>query len=80
MTTRRQVLISAGLIGAAVVTVAAFTMTGADPVASGPAGHDHSAMAAAETTGPVTLDPAAARRIGVSYATATMRPFTSSTA
>lgn len=74
MTTRKQVLISAGLIVAAVVTVAAVTVTGADPVTSVPAGHDHSAMAAAEATGPVTLDPAAARRIGVSYATATMQP------
>lgn len=78
MNTRKQLLLSATLVGAALTTVGLYAAI-ASPGASTRAaqGHDHAAMAA-ESSGearPVRLDGESARRIGVTYATATLRPF-----
>ncbi|HET7464595.1 MAG TPA: efflux RND transporter periplasmic adaptor subunit [Longimicrobium sp.] len=74
MNTHRQILLSAAVLGLAVGTVGVYTLL-ARPRdgAAAPAGHDHAAMAgggAAEGPRPVRLDAEAARRIGVTYATA----------
>ncbi len=72
MTTRKQILISAGIVGAAAVVLAIFAVTGpAGEVAEGGmGGHDHAAMLAAggDELRPVRLDPEGARRIGLAYA------------
>jgi membrane fusion protein, copper/silver efflux system len=75
MTTRNQILFSIGLVAVAAAFV--FVRTGRQAVAETPAqGHDHAAMAAASSEpSPVHLDPESARRIGVTYAVVTNKPF-----
>jgi Cu(I)/Ag(I) efflux system membrane fusion protein len=72
MTTRKQVLISAGIVGAAGVVLAAFAARGSagGKGAGGMGGHDHAAMLAAggDELRPVRLDPEGARRIGITFA------------
>jgi Cu(I)/Ag(I) efflux system membrane fusion protein len=78
MTARRQVLVSVVIIGTALAVLAAVSLRGNDGavVEAEPQAHDHAAMAAAAgEVQPVTLDPESARRIGVTYATAMLRPF-----
>ncbi len=71
MSTRNQIFLAVVLALGAVGVVVAFGFGeegqggGADPMA----GHDHSAMAAADEAQPVSLDAEASRRIGVTYAT-----------
>lgn len=71
MTTRKQVLISAGILGAAAISLAIFTATdSAGEVADGGmGGHDHAAMMAAggDELRPVRLDQEGARRIGMTF-------------
>ena len=80
MNTRKQLLISALLVGAALGSVGLYTALASPEDASGGAsGHDHAAIAPSggEEAGPVTLTTEAARRIGVTYATASLKPFRS---
>jgi Cu(I)/Ag(I) efflux system membrane fusion protein len=71
MSTRMQAALSAALVLAAVVTVAAFRLVDRKAPAAMPAGHSHGAAAPAPA-GPqaVGLTAEGARRIGVSYAQA----------
>jgi Cu(I)/Ag(I) efflux system membrane fusion protein len=79
MTVRRQIVLAAAIIGVAMAAVVVVALRGeAAPSAdTGPIeSHDHAAMTAGSTAlQPVTLDPEAAGRIGVTYATAALRPF-----
>ncbi len=52
----------------------AFLLTRGREEAQGAEGHNHGASAAASAASPVSLDPEAAQRIGVTYATATVGP------
>ena len=77
MTTRKQIVLSLGLVGAALGTVAAFTLTGRGEPEQDAAmeGHDHGAsLGGTGELRPVRLDEEAARRVGVTYATATVKP------
>ncbi|HEU0077512.1 MAG TPA: efflux RND transporter periplasmic adaptor subunit, partial [Longimicrobiaceae bacterium] len=78
MNTRRQILVSAAVVGLALGTVGLYSVLGNDDGAGGAAGggHDHAAMAAVGTgeSRPVRLDAEAALRIGVTFATAERRP------
>jgi Cu(I)/Ag(I) efflux system membrane fusion protein len=71
MSARKQVLVSVALVAVAAAVVALATM-GGGPADGGEQGHDHapSSGGAGEARSPVRLDAAAARRIGVAYATA----------
>jgi RND family efflux transporter MFP subunit len=79
MNTRRQLLLSSALLGAAVVAVGAYAVTDRQsPSAAAQAGeHDHAAAqpAADGQLRSVRLDAAAAQRIGVTYATVVLAPF-----
>jgi Cu(I)/Ag(I) efflux system membrane fusion protein len=78
MNTRRQILVSAAVVGLALGTVGLYVVLAPDEGAgTGAGGHDHAAMAStggAEAR-PVRLDAEAARRIGVTYAVAERKPF-----
>lgn len=77
MNTRKQILVSAALVGVALGTVGLYSAIASPERASeAMQGHDHAAMAAdaGEEARPVQLDAEAARRIGVTYATATLKP------
>lgn len=78
MSSRKQLLVSGGIVGAALVVVIAYAAIGAPgkTPAGASGGHDHSAMAAGADAGPspVRLTDDAARRIGITYAKATWRP------
>lgn len=80
MTTRNQVILSGAMILAAGAAVLVGTMVSRqdDPMpaaANAHAGHGVGAGApAGDSAGPVILDEEAARRIGVAYATAQMKP------
>jgi RND family efflux transporter MFP subunit len=71
MTTRKQILISAGIVGAAAVVLALFTATdtAGEAAEGGMDGHDHAAMMAAvgDELRPVRLDREQARRIGLAF-------------
>lgn len=74
MTTRKQISIAAGILGAAGVVLAIVAFTGSATGAAGAAdqgmgGHDHAAMLASQgdELRPVRLDREAARRIGLSF-------------
>lgn len=58
----------------AVAIVVAFLLTRGGEEAEAAAGHNHAAAPAADAASPVMLDPESARRIGVTYATATAGP------
>lgn len=75
MNTRRQAAASAAILGGAVVVVGAYAMLGrgGEAAAKGAPAHDHAAGAQGEAR-PVRLDADAARRIGVTYATARLKP------
>ena len=77
MNTRKQVVLSLGLVVAAAGVVGAYSIGGKGEVAqsAGAEGHDHAAMAAAGggEARPVRLDAESARRIGVTYAVATVK-------
>lgn len=78
MSTRNQIGLSLGLVALALVVVAGFAFTSRGDAAQegGMEGHNHAAMTAGgDELQPVRLDPEAARRIGVTYATATRRSF-----
>lgn len=62
----------AALLTAAIVV--AFLMTRGNAEAEAASGHNHGAAPATEAASPVMLDPESARRIGVTYATATLGP------
>ena len=74
MNTRNQILLALALVLTAAGFVGVRNMAGGaqetedDPMA----GHDHSAMAAADEAQPVTLGMEAGKRIGVTYATVTL--------
>jgi len=74
MNTRNQILLALALVLAAAGLVGFQGMTRGDQEteADPGAGHDHSAMAAADEAQPVTLSMEAGKRIGVTYATATL--------
>jgi len=75
MRTRNQIFFSIGIVAvaAAFVLLRSAEQTAAPQAAQG---HDHNAMAQASTEqNPVHLDVESARRIGVTYAVATMKPF-----
>jgi Cu(I)/Ag(I) efflux system membrane fusion protein len=79
MSTRKQIVLSLGLVALALIVVAGFVVTNrGDATQEGDAdGHNHAAMAAgSDELQPVRLDEESARRIGVTYATATTRAFT----
>ena len=81
MTARTQIGLSLGLVAGALLVVAGIAVAGREDSApdGGPEGHDHAAMAAGGgELLPVSLDAESARRIGVTYATATTRPLTHS--
>jgi Cu(I)/Ag(I) efflux system membrane fusion protein len=70
MSARNQLLLSAALVAVAAAVVALVTM-GGGPTDGGEQSHDHaSSSGAGDARSPVRLDAAAARRIGVAYATA----------
>lgn len=82
MTTRKQLFLSAALILAAASAVGIYNLaaeeTDGDTMAAESAGdHVHGAPAADGDAGPVVLDEEGARRIGVAYAVAEMKPFRS---
>jgi membrane fusion protein, copper/silver efflux system len=58
----------------AVAIVVAFRLTRGEEEAEAAAGHSHGAAPAGDAASPVMLDPESARRIGVTYATATTGP------
>lgn len=76
MKTRNQIFFSIGIVtvAAAFVTLKSGRQSDTPPAVQG---HDHNAMAQAstETQTPVHLDAESARRIGVTYAVVTMKPF-----
>jgi len=75
MTTRKQIILSIGLIGVAAAFVLVKAVRQA-PAAPSDQEQDHAAMARTSSEpGPVHLDAESARRIGVTYAVATMKPF-----
>jgi Cu(I)/Ag(I) efflux system membrane fusion protein len=76
MNTRRQLLLSAGIVGMALVGVGIYALTGREPSAGEQAGeHVHGAAApAAGAASPVRLSAEAARRIGITYATVVRKP------
>lgn len=81
MSTRKQIILSLGLVALALVVVAGFAFTSRGDAAQGGGmeGHNHAAMTAGgDELQPVRLDPESARRIGVTYATATRRSFSRS--
>jgi RND family efflux transporter MFP subunit len=80
MSTRKQIGLSLSLVALALLVVAGFAFLGGDAAPDqGMEGHNHAAASAGgEELQPVRLDPESARRIGVTYATATMRPFSRS--
>lgn len=70
MSARNQLLLSAALVAVAAAVVA-LVMMGGGPTDGGEQSHDHaSSSGAGDARSPVRLDAAAARRIGVAYATA----------
>ena len=69
--TRRVLMIGAYTALLAVAIVVALLLTRGEEEAEAAAGHNHGAAPAADAASPVMLDPEAARRIGVTYATAT---------
>lgn len=75
MSTRRQALVSIGLVAVAVVVVALVTLgRGGGAADGGVRGHDHAAGSGSDRSErSVRLDAAAARRIGVGYATAELK-------
>ncbi|HET9332073.1 MAG TPA: efflux RND transporter periplasmic adaptor subunit [Gemmatimonadota bacterium] len=76
MNTRKQALVSIGLVAAAAIAVALVTLgRGGGTADEGERGHDHAASSgdAGIERSPVRLDAAAARRIGVGYATAELK-------
>lgn len=78
MSTRKQIVLAASLIILSLLVVAGFTLTtrGEATQDQEMTGHNHAAMAAGgDTAEPVHLDAESARRIGVTYATATTKPF-----
>ena len=78
MSTRRQIGLSLGLVALALIVVGAFAFTSRGEAAQEERaqGHDHAAMTAGgDELRPVSLDPESARRIGVTYATATRQSF-----
>jgi len=78
MSARKQIVLSLGLVAVAVGVVGAVALLGRGGTAQEEAmgGRDHAAMAAAtgDEPRPVRLDAESARRIGVTYATATVKP------
>ena len=80
MTTRKQVLLAGALVLAAGATVLVATLTSDDAesmpaTAADPhAGHSIAGGAPGDALGPVVLDDEAARRIGIAYALAEMKP------
>ena len=78
MTTRTQILAAAGAVALALGTVVVLGAAGDPAPAKAAGGHDHAAMQAAAggEAGPVRLDAEAARRIGVTYATAAVKDVT----
>ncbi|MFS8637436.1 MAG: efflux RND transporter periplasmic adaptor subunit [Gemmatimonadota bacterium] len=77
MTTRRQIWISAGIVGAAAIALAIHTaMDPTGEAVGGMEGHDHAAMAASggDELRPVRLDAESARRIGITFAEAAHGP------
>jgi len=75
MIKKKQILISLVLIlAAAGVTWSQIRDGGGDGSEAGMEGHDHAAMTAGSEARPVRLDSLAARRIGVTFATAVRKP------
>jgi len=76
MSKRKQLAISVGLLVVSAAAVAAYSLTQGTSETAAAGGHNHGVSASAdEGARLVTLDPESARRIGVTYATATSRPF-----
>jgi Cu(I)/Ag(I) efflux system membrane fusion protein len=75
MTKSKQIVISVGLVVGAAVVVAAYTLVSGPGEEAVVSGHEHGAAPTAAGPAPVMLDPENARRIGVTYATATTKPF-----
>jgi membrane fusion protein, copper/silver efflux system len=76
MTSRKQTVLSLALVGSSLAVVAGVAFTSGDSARAAVSdGHDHAAMAAVGEQQPVILDAEAARRIGVTYVTAVLRPF-----
>ncbi|MGD8277212.1 MAG: efflux RND transporter periplasmic adaptor subunit [Gemmatimonadota bacterium] len=76
MTKRTQIVVSLGMVLAAAVIVTTYTLKAEDRAVTAAAGHDHSTMgaSAASEARPVMLDPESERRIGVTFATAALKP------
>ncbi len=76
MRKRTQIVVSLGLVISAAAIVTAYTLRGGDRPVAVAAGHDHSQMgaSAASEAQPVMLDAESERRIGVTFATAVLKP------
>jgi Cu(I)/Ag(I) efflux system membrane fusion protein len=75
MKTRTQIVLSVVIVGAAAGAVVFWPGSGEEAgAAGGMEGHDHSAMVAASESAPVRMGPEEARRIGVTFARARVRP------
>ena len=74
MNTQRQLLVSAAVVGLGLASVAAYAVLASPADARGGVGHPHGASAAAGEARPVRLDAEAARRVGVTFATAEVKP------
>lgn len=74
MNTRNQVLVALAIVAAAGGSVALYSALGKSPDAPAAAGHVHGAAAPPARGAPVRLDAERARRIGVTYAVAEVRP------
>ena len=78
MSTKKQIGLSLGLVAVSLLVVAGFVFTGRGNATQDATieGHNHAAMpAGGDELAAVRLDPEAARRIGVTYATAAVKPF-----
>jgi Cu(I)/Ag(I) efflux system membrane fusion protein len=76
VTTTKEVIVSAALIGAAALSVGLYSLRRSDPVDSAAAAHQHSTDPAT-AAGPVRLTAESAGRIGVVYAAAESGPMLS---
>jgi Cu(I)/Ag(I) efflux system membrane fusion protein len=77
MTRKRELLVSAMLVGAAALSVGAYALLGREAEQSAKAGHQHGAGAGSAAPGPVRLTAESAGRIGITYATAEFGPLNS---
>ena len=74
MTSKKQITLSATMIGIAALTVGVYSAASRDQDESSAISHQHGTSAADSSGGPVRLSADNARRIGITYATAEFGP------